>query len=143
MQTFCPPIGLYKLFKTRQGLTTLKSLINTKWCPRTKLRWIFPYVQWYWCYLFVILSKLMSSTWNRCSRLAIRRVIKCFTFHLSTRKGKRNSNNNTSFLGVDIGCLRMKDLRLSCLLILTSILFLSACILFGMVIIAYRLASLY
>jgi hypothetical protein len=42
-------------------------------------------------------------------------IIKFSMFHLSIGRGRRNSKNSTCLLGVDIGCLRMKDLSLFCL----------------------------
>jgi hypothetical protein len=97
-------------------------------------------VHQYRCHLFFLLSKLTSLKWSRCSRLVSGNGIKCFTFHLSTKKGKRNSKSNTCLFGISIGGLRMRDLRLSYLLILTSSLFLSAFFLYKMVIIGCRLS---
>ncbi len=71
--------------------------------------------------------KLMFSRWNKHSKLAIGRGTKFLTSHLSTRRGRRNSKISTCMLGIGIGCLRMKDLRLPYLLMLTSSLFPSAC----------------
>ncbi len=96
MQTLCPSIGLFKLFRTKPSLTTLKSLTSTRWCPITKPRWLFPCARWYQCWLFIVLSKLTFSRWSTHSRLVIARGTKLFTFHLSIGRGKRNSKSNMS-----------------------------------------------
>ncbi len=84
MQITCPSIGLFKSFRVTPSLIFLKSLISTRWCWGTKLGWLFLYAKWYSCWLFVLFSKLMSSKWSWCSRLAIERGTKylCFTFQL-------------------------------------------------------------
>ncbi len=128
----CPLIGLFKPFKTRPSLTTLKSLISIRWCWKTKLRWLFPCARWYPCRLFILLSKSTSSRWSRCSKLVIGRGTKFFMFHLSIGRGMRNSKSSTCLFGVGIECLRMKDLSLSCLPILTSSPSPSTCFLCGM-----------
>ncbi len=142
MQTLCPLIELFKPFKAKQSLIAQKSLTNTRWCWRTKHGWLFPYAKWYWCQLFVLLSKLTSSRWNRCSKLAIERGTKKFMFHLSIGRGKRNSKSSTCLLGVGIRCLKMKDFRLSCLPILTSSLSPGACFLSRMVITSHKFGYL-
>ncbi len=134
MQTLCPLIGLFKPFKARQSLIALKSLTNIRWCRWIKPKWLFPYARWYWCRLFVLLSNLTSLRWNRCSILAIKRGTKIFMFHLSIGRGRRNSKSSTCFLGIGIGCLKMKDLKFFCLPILTSTLSPSPCFLSRMVI---------
>ncbi len=142
MQTPCPLIGLFKLFRTKPSSIVLKSLTNTRWCQGTKLAWLFPYVGWYPCRLFILHSKSTSSRCSKHSKLAIKRRTKKIMLHLSIRKGKRNSKSNTCLLGVDIGCLIMKDLILSCLPILTSNLFPCACFLCGMGIPSCKLGCL-
>jgi hypothetical protein len=117
-------IRLFKPFRAKPSSTTLKSLISIRWCH---------------CQLFVLHSKLTSSRWSRHSRLVIRRGTKFLMFHLSIGRGRRNSKSNTCLFGVYIRCLRMKDLNLSCLLILTSSFFLGACFLCGMGLTSCRL----
>jgi hypothetical protein len=48
-----------------------------------------------------------------------------FTSHLSTRRGRRNSNINACLFGINIGCMKTRNLKLHCLLILTSNFFLN------------------
>jgi hypothetical protein len=119
MQTPCPSIGIFKSFRAKPSSTTLKPLTSIRWCWGTKPQWLLPHVKWYPCWLFILHSKLTSLKWNKCSRLTIKRGTKFFMFHLSIGKGRMNSKNNTCLLGIDIRCLRMRDLSLSCLPILT------------------------
>jgi hypothetical protein len=121
MQILYPLIGLFKSFRAIPRLIALKSLTSTRWCWRTKSRWLFCYVGWYRCQLFILLSKLTSSRWRRHSKLAIEKGI--FFFYISPRRGKRNSKSNTCFLWVNIGCLEMRYLIFFCLSSLTSSLF--------------------
>ncbi len=93
----------------------------------TKHGCLFLCVKWYPCRLFILLSKSMSLKWNKHSRLAIGRGIQFFMFHLSIGKGKRNSKSSTCVFGINIRCLRMRDLSLSYLPFLTSSLSLGAC----------------
>ncbi len=124
MQTPCPSIGLFKPFRAKPSSTALKSLTRTR-CHH--------------CWLFVLHSKLTSSRWSRHSKLAIRRGTKFFMFHFSIWRGKRNFKSSTCFFGVCIRCLRMRNLSLSCLLILISSFFLGVCFLCGMGITSCRL----
>jgi hypothetical protein len=105
----------------------LKFLTNTKWCRRTKPRWLFPCAEWHPCWLFILHSKSTSYRWNKHSKLVIEKGINFYMFHLSIGKDTKNSKSNTFFLRVSIRCLRMKDLSLSCWLILISSLFAGAC----------------
>ncbi len=73
MQTPWPSIRLFKPFKAKPSLRTLKSLTITKWCRWTKHGWLFPYGKWYPCQLLVLLSKSISSRWIKHSKLAIER----------------------------------------------------------------------
>jgi hypothetical protein len=75
-------------------------------------------------------------------RLTIGKGTKFCTFHLSIKRGRRNSKSRTCFFGVDIRCLRMKYLSLSCLPKLTSNLSWSACFLCGMGITSCKLSCL-
>jgi len=77
----------------------LKALISTRWCRGRKPGWLFFYVRWYQCQLFVLLSKLTSSRWKRHSKLTIERRKKFFAFHLSIGRGRRNSKINTCLFG--------------------------------------------
>jgi hypothetical protein len=82
---------------------------------------------------------LTSSRWNRHSKLAIKKGIKFFMFHLLIGRGKKNSKSSTYLLRIDTRYLRMRYLNLSCLSILTSIIFLGVCFLCGMGITSCRL----
>jgi hypothetical protein len=64
-------------------------------------------------------------------RLAIGKGTKFLMCHFSIKRGRRNSNSNTCLFGVNIGCMKMRDLSLSCLPILTSSLSLGACFCVG------------
>ncbi len=78
-----------QLFRAKPSLRTMKSLTSTKWCQGIKPEWLFPCAGWYWCTLFVLLSKLMSSRWSRHSILVIKRGQKklCFTSQLERGGG--------------------------------------------------------
>jgi hypothetical protein len=137
MQIPCPSIGPFKPFKVKPNLTAPKSLTSTRWCQGTMSEWLFPYVGWYPGWLFIMLSKLTSSRWSRCSKLAIERGTKYFMFQLSIGRGRRNSKGSTSSW-----MFENEKFEFFCLLILTSSFFPNAYFLSGMKITSYRFGYL-
>ncbi len=136
MQAPCPSIGIFKPLKAIPSSTALKSLTNTRWCWGTKPWWLFLCVDDVGCSSY-------SQNWRPQNGASVLNWLlggtQFFMFHLSIGRGRRNSKNNTCFIGVDIRCLRMKDMSFSCLIILTLSLFPSSCFLCGMGIIGCRL----
>ncbi len=116
-------------------------MINTKWRWKRKPIWLFPCTRWYPCRLFVLLSKLTSSRWNKHSRLVIKKGTKCFMFHFSIGRAEGMPRRAHLFLELTLD-LKMRDLSLSYLPILTSSCSPGACFLFGMEIIGCRLGCL-
>jgi hypothetical protein len=125
MHTPCPSIGLFKSFRAKPSSTALKSLTRQDGVEEQSPNG----------YSFVpndICASCSSCTQNQYLQDGIGvldwllRGGQNFMFHLSIGRGRKNSKNNTCLLGVCIRCLRMRDLSLSCLLILTSIPFLGA-----------------
>ncbi len=134
MQTPYPLIKLFKLFRARPSSIVLKSLTNTRWCQKTKPKWLFPCVEMISmpivCPTFKIDVLKMEQAFHTGYREGDK-VFLCFTFQLE--RGGRISKVTHVFLELTLDFWEWE------IWVLTSSLFLDACFLCGVGITSCRL----